>query len=91
MTNQEIIDVVTAAEAGKTIQVNDLYKGWVDVSLPDWDFVGKTYRVKPDDPRSLFLATNGNRVWYYTASFKAEEALKVAPEGATVIEFREVL
>ena len=90
MTNQEIIDVVTAAEAGKTIQVNDLYKGWVDVSSPDWDFVGKTYRVK-DEPRSLFLATSGDRVWYYTASFKAEEALKVAPEGATVIEFREVL
>ena len=92
MTNQEIIDVVKAAEAGKTIQVADRHFGnWIDTSFPNWDFKGKKYRVKPEGPRSLFLATNGDRIWYYTASFKAEEALRVAPDGATVIEFKEVL
>lgn len=59
MTNKEIIEVVSAAEAGKTIQRQPLsFDGleWQDCSPMGsaWDFSNFDYRVKPG-PREFWL------------------------------------
>lgn len=49
MTDDEIIAVVQAHQAGKTIQAMPINKeaDWQDVS-PCWDFMTQKYRVKPE-------------------------------------------
>ena len=49
MTNQEIIAVVQAAEAGKRIQwKQQLGSKWFDTDEPTWDFSERDYRVAPE-------------------------------------------
>lgn len=51
MTNQEIIAVVQAAEAGEQIQSRtfkaNLEVDWVDDPNPNWNFRWREFRVKP--------------------------------------------
>ena len=49
MTEQEIIDVVTAHKNGEEIQ---FYNGdvWQDAVYPKWNFADCVYRVKPNSP-----------------------------------------
>lgn len=89
MTNQEIIDVVTAAMNGKTI----LRKGrwvlgnpsWAVVSPSvEWDFVGYDYMVKPE-PRTMYaeIMPNGRHIQSSLEPFKPTN-------GGTIITFKEV-
>lgn len=86
MTDQEIIDVVTAHKNGKSIQMSILNGEWVDCDFPMWNFVGCRYRVKPEP-----------REWTVCISDKGEIASYSALMGSTrswnidEVKVREVL
>lgn len=58
MTDQEIIEVVTAHSQGKQIQYSSLTGTyWVDCDDsrgPAWNFLSRRYRVKPAEPRTCY-------------------------------------
>lgn len=60
MTDQEIIEVVQAHAAGKTIQYRNkrCSKRWDDCANndPSWDFMLTDYRVKPE-PCTIWVVT----------------------------------
>ena len=93
-----MIAVMTAAKEGKTIQSRSLsYIGidglWNDTRHPCWNWAHSEYRVKPAEPRRIWLngyPTTGCRssVCYDTR----EEAAKfVYKEVSEQVEFVEVV
>ena len=91
-----MIAVMTAANEGKTIQIlyhDDIDAGWIDTTRPLWDWRTCDYRVKPAEPRRVWLnvyPTEGRRS---TACFDSrEEAARFARhEPSQQIEFVEVV
>jgi len=56
MTDQEIIDVVTAHRDGKAIECGGAVRGtWVPCVNPNWNFGSCDYRVKPE-PREWWIS-----------------------------------
>jgi hypothetical protein len=47
MTDQEIIDVVTAHQRGSAIELLNPDGQWAHTSLPLWDFAKYQYRIQP--------------------------------------------
>lgn len=58
MTNDEIINMVTAAKKGKWIQLRNLSVSdeWKDTADPQWNFMDFEYRVAPE-PLELWVNT----------------------------------
>jgi len=56
-TTDEMIAVMQAEKSGKTIQENHLDEAdWDDVQFPcGWNWVSYDYRVKPVEPRRIFV------------------------------------
>jgi hypothetical protein len=92
MTDQEIIDVVTAHRDGKTIQWSVSKKEWHDCDNPIWNFNCTNYRVKPV-PQEIyvnkyFLDGHLGDMLYNNE----EEARKMASsQNSKVVKFREVI
>lgn len=56
MTHDEIIAVVQAHKAGKTIQIGSKHEKalWYDTANPTWNFAHFNFRVKPE-PRIIYV------------------------------------
>lgn len=59
-----MVAVMQAWKEGKTIQSKLRAQGkdhWVDVAFPSWDWATFDYRVKPAEPRRLWMNLDPNR------------------------------
>lgn len=64
MTNQQILEVVSAAEAGKRIEwrhKEQRGQAWNPADNPVWDFCHNEYRVAPE-PREWWI-DEANHAW----------------------------
>lgn len=91
-----MVAVMQAWKEGKTIQSKLRAQGkdhWVDVAFPSWDWATFDYRVKPAEPRRVWLN------WYPTKKCRSsvcydsrEEAASFAIHDiAEQVEFVEVV
>ena len=91
-----MIATMQAAKEGKTIQIlyhDDIDAGWIDTTRPLWDWRTRDYRVKPAEPRRVWLN------WYPTMNCRSsvcydsrEEAASFAIHDiAEQVEFVEVV
>ena len=93
-----MVAVMQAAKEGKTIQSRNLDHGdidvhWIDTTSPLWDWHTCDYRIKPVEPRRIWLN------WYPTMNCRSsvcydsrEEAASFARHDITEqIEFVEVV
>ena len=91
MTNQEIIEVVKAAEAGETIEFREHGKSewWTTIS-PAWNFFAKDYRIKRKPIKGYAVASP--RSGEVLSIWKTREAAERICKGTTwkVIELEEV-
>lgn len=94
MTIDEMIAVLEAAKRGETIQSRpNGGSRWEDTPLPSWAFASREYRIKPREPRVLYLLAldNGDICnVVYNGRDRAERQAAVTP-GSRIVEFREVL
>ena len=93
-----MIAVMQAAKEGKTIQFrvldsSDIDVRWRDAHAPSWDWYTFDYRVKPAEPRRVWMImypTMGGRS--YVCYNSREEAAKFACfDASQQVEFVEVL
>ena len=94
-----IIAVMQAAKEGKTIQSrnreryhDDINAGWDDTTSPMWDWSAYDYRVKPAEPRRIWvnLYSSGvlsDRNWCSQSEAKHSAMIS----GTKQIEFVEVV
>jgi len=91
MTNTEIIAVIQAAEAGKTIECRlGKLLDWHPVEEPIWDFSKWEYRVKPE-PMEIWVNVYKRGIGQiYT---NEQDAIKHCLDYAThtAVHFREVI
>ena len=73
-----MISVLQASKEGKTIQSR--YRShessdWIDVAGSNmWDWATFDYRVKPAEPRRVWVNTSGNRMGFAYASREQADA-----------------
>ena len=88
MTNQEMIDVLKAHEAGKEIECLNKTKcnGWCLVTAPIWDFSSFDYREKPETIRVVIFADKSR--WLVPlgySDYKLNEVMTGHPGSRLVI------
>jgi len=88
MTNQEIIDVLSAHAAGKTIQIC-LYTGWVDITYAPRNFENDHYQVKPE-PYTFWLLRYPTGWGYTQHPTEAEARACIGNSLAYPVKFTEV-
>lgn len=88
------IEVMQAALNGEAIQAHPLRYSevWVDSPEPGWDWIRYDYRVKPKEPRTIYLVTENGTLQETHYVYLSEEAAQRFAESVDeqVIEFVEV-
>ena len=74
-----MIAVMQAAKEGKAIQSRhlphrDIDVHWKDSPRPSWNWAMFDYRVKPAEPRRVWVNTYGNRMGFAYASREQADA-----------------
>ena len=73
MTLEYMIDVMTRAKAGEQVQVSDHGGPWGDTTArPNWNWSGFNYRIKPREPRVIWVGENPAGALGFTARTNKE-------------------
>lgn len=100
MTDQDIIDVVTAHRDGKQIQFREITekhdRDWLDIDDPTFRFHDCVYRVKPEPPkpREWWLGFHKDLTAVGESTYGCIRVYPNQPEGwctGEIIHVREVL
>ena len=92
MTHDEIIEVVTAHKAGNVVQYwhGEAWRDYHKDKTPR-DFAVYRWRVKPPEPRTLWVVFAGSFGVYSFNSKEQAERMAERHACGPVVEFREVL
>ena len=87
--------VMQAAKEGKAIQSRhrphrDIDVCWRDAPKPSWNWSTFDYRVKPAEPRRVWVNTYGNRMGFAYASREQADA-NAGDVSTECVEFVEVV
>lgn len=88
-----MIAVMQAAKEGKTIQCKFRAQGkdhWFDVAFPSWDWATFDYRIKPKEPRRIWVNMyDDHRGFAYPSREQANA--RAGTYRAACVEFVEVV
>lgn len=95
-TTKEKIEVMIATTLGKIIQARPLNesKGWYDISKPSWNWYKCDYRIKPAEPKVIYVNEYGDiQILVYIGHITKEKALKRSSAIATrtAVKYQEVI
>ena len=90
-----MIAVLQAAKEGKAIQRRHLHgidAPWIDTPKPSWNWATFDYRVKPAEPRRVWVNTYGNRMGFaYASREQADANADAGSYRVECVEFVEVV
>jgi len=95
---KEMIEVMQAALDGKTVQVRknaaSNWMDWFDSPQPVWDWDTQDYRVKPQEPRRIWVTQHSDfpsqLLSAYDAFLESENIRAIKRNGKSMTEFIEL-
>jgi hypothetical protein len=88
---KKAIEVMQAFVDGKTVQV-ETHAGWEDVDDPLWEWFGGPYRVKPQEPKEIWVNEYEGGWGALVYNSKEEAVAGSAPYVTrTAVRYREVI
>lgn len=89
-TIEEMIEVMSAHKAGMVVQYRKPGSHWADCQLgPAWNWAEFDYRIKPREPRRIWVNCRAGGIT--GATWETKRLAELVADGAETVEFVEVV